>query len=176
MAFFTTVLHRTQGIQTVLELGSNNGLNLMALTQLLPQSKFSAVEINEKAASELKRSLPGIDLHLTSILAFQPKGTWDLVFTKGVLIHINPERLSAVYELMYRSSSRYILISEYYNPTPTEVVYRGHTGKLFKRDFAGEMLDSFPDLSLVDYGFVYHRDPIFPQDDTNWFLIEKNKK
>jgi hypothetical protein len=43
----------------------------------------------------------------------------------------------------------------------------------FKRDFAGEIMDRFPDLRLVDYGFVYHRDPQFPQDDFTWFLMEK---
>jgi len=31
----------------------------------------------------------------------------------------------------------------------------------------------FVDLELVDYGFVYHRDPVFPQDDINWFLMKK---
>lgn len=172
-AFFARVLDRTQEVHTVLELGSNIGLNLIALRHLLPAARLSAVEINEKAASELKASLPDADLHLTSILDFQPSGTWNLVFTKGVLIHINPDKLPRVYELMYRSTSRYILIAEYYNPKPIEVKYRGHTGKMFKRDFAGEMLDRFSDLSLVNYGFVYHRDPTFPQDDTTWFLMEK---
>lgn len=172
-AFFSKVLARTRKIQTVLELGSNIGLNLMALRQLLPAAKISAVEINEKAASELRANLPDIDLHLSSILEFHPTATWDLVFTKGVLIHINPDKLPIVYELMYRASSRYLLVSEYYNPKPTEVTYRGHVGKLFKRDFAGEMLDKFPDLSLIDYGFVYHRDANFPQDDMTWFLMEK---
>jgi len=52
--------------------------------------------------------------------------------------------------------------------------YRDHTDRLFKRDFTGEMLDMFSDLELVDYGFVYRRDPIFPQDDITWFLLEKN--
>ena len=28
-------------------------------------------------------------------------------------------------------------------------------------------------ILLVDYGFVYHRDNCFPQDDINWFLFEK---
>jgi spore coat polysaccharide biosynthesis protein SpsF len=172
-AFFSKVLNRTQKIQTILELGSNIGLNLMALRQLLPDATLSAVEINAKAASELKTNLPDVALHLSSILDFQPSATWDLVFTKLVLIHINPEKLPLVYELMYRSSSRYLLVSEYYNPKPTEVTYRGHTGKLFKRDFAGEMIEQFPDLSLVDYGFVYHRDSNFPQDDMTWFLMEK---
>ena len=40
-------------------------------------------------------------------------------------------------------------------------------------NFAGEMLDRFRDLRLVDYGFVYHRDVNFPQDDITWFLMEK---
>jgi pseudaminic acid biosynthesis-associated methylase len=172
-AFFSNVLCHTQGIHTVLELGSNIGLNIMAIRQLLPDVKISAVEINEKAAEELKSNLPDVDLHLASILEFKPDRAWDLVFTKSVLIHINPEKLLKVYSLIYRSSSHYILVAEYYNPKPTEVIYRGHTGKLFKRDFAGEMMDSFPNLSLVDYGFIYHRDQNFPQDDINWFLMEK---
>lgn len=172
-AFFRRALDRTRGIHAVLELGSNIGLNLLALRQLLPEARLSAVEINERAASELRSRLPDVDVHLASILDFQASATWDLVFTKGVLIHINPERLPAVYELMHQSASRYVLIAEYYNPTPTEVTYRGHTGKLFKRDFAGEILDQFSDLELIDYGFVYHRDPNIPQDDLTWFLMEK---
>src|SRR5208282_2133744 len=139
-AFFSKVLAHTRRVHAVLELGSNIGMSLIALRQLLPEAKLSAVEINEKAAHELKTTLPDVDLHLTSIFDFQPSETWDLVFTKGVLIHINPDKLPMVYSLMYRSSSRYLLVSEYYNPRPTELAYRGHAGKLFKRDFAGEML------------------------------------
>ncbi len=173
-AFFSRALGRAQGVHSVLELGSNIGLNLLALRRLLPAAKLSAVEINEKAASESKSSLPDLDLHRTSILEFRPGATWDLVFTKGVLIHVNPDKLPLVYDLMHGSSSRYLLVAEYYSPMPVEVTYRGHAGKLFKRDFAGEMLDRFPGLALIDYGFAYHRDASFPQDDINWFLMEKN--
>ena len=91
---------------------------------------------------------------------------------KGVLIHINPDFLSKVYEILHKSSKRYICVAEYYNPSPLEVSYRGHQGKLFKRDFAGEIIDKFKDVCLVDYGFVYHRDA-YPQDDITWFLLEK---
>ena len=52
-----------------------------------------------------------------------------------------------------------------------EVTYRGHTGRLFKRDFAGELLDKYQDLELLDYGFQYHRDYNFPSDDSTWFLL-----
>ena len=74
---------------------------------------------------------------------------------------------------MYAASRRYICLIEYYNPTPVEVPYRGEREKLFKRDFAGELLDTYPDLRLCAYGFQYHRDSNFPMDDVNWFLLEK---
>ena len=41
--------------------------------------------------------------------------------------------------------------------------------------FAGELLDAYPDLELVDYGFQYHRDHNFPADDSTWFLLKKTK-
>jgi pseudaminic acid biosynthesis-associated methylase len=172
---FSQMLGRVSKIESVLELGSNAGLNLIALRQLLPEARLSAVEINQNAAAQLKASLPDVDLHVKSILDFQPNDKWDLVFTKGVLIHIDPDMLPAVYDLMHWSASQYLLVAEYYNPTPTEVTYRGHTGKLFKRDFAGEILDRFSDLSLIDYGFAYNRDHNFPQDDLTWFLLGKGK-
>jgi len=78
-----------------------------------------------------------------------------------------------VYQKLYDASSKYLLICEYYNPSPVTVTYRGHNDRLFKRDFAGELLDTFPDLRLVDYGFAYKRDTSFPQDDITWFLLEK---
>lgn len=84
-----------------------------------------------------------------------------------------PNELNSVYEKMYQSSAKYILISEYYNPTPVSVTYRGNENKLFKRDFAGEMMDKYPELKLVDYGFRYHRDNNFKSDDDTWFLLEK---
>jgi spore coat polysaccharide biosynthesis protein SpsF len=38
------------------------------------------------------------------------------------------------------------------------------------------MLDKFPSLRVVDYGFVWKRDPVFPQDDLTWFVLEKNAR
>ena len=51
--------------------------------------------------------------------------------------------------------------------------YRGNENKLFKRDFAGEILSKFSDLRLLKYGFRYRNDPVFPLDDITWFLLEK---
>ena len=81
--------------------------------------------------------------------------------------------LQVVYQKLYDSSSKYILIAEYYNPSPLAISYRGHSDRLFKRDFAGEFLDIFKDVKLIDYGFSYRKDPAFPQDDITWFLMKK---
>src|SRR4029077_135764 len=156
----------------VIEFGAGAGMNLAAIQRLLPGAKLSAVEINETAVTEL-RKMPEVTVYSHSILDFSPEDLHDLVLTKGLLIHIDPDELPNVYDLLHRSSRSYVCVAEYYNPTPLSVDYRGHTEKLFKRDFAGEMLDRFDNLKLVDYGFVYRRDSLFPQDDINWFLLKK---
>jgi spore coat polysaccharide biosynthesis protein SpsF len=97
----------------------------------------------------------------------------DLTFTKGVLIHIEPNNLSKIYDNLYKNSNRYILIAEYYNSQQVSLSYRGNKNKLFKRDFAGDLLDKYSGLKLIDYGFCYHRDTLFSQDDISWFLLEK---
>jgi pseudaminic acid biosynthesis-associated methylase len=110
-----------------------------------------------------------------SLLDFITDETFDLSFTMGVLIHIAPDDLRRAYRTLYNTSHRYILVAEYYSPKPVEIEYRGHAGRLWKRDFAGEMLDTYPDLRLLDYGFRYHRDPQHPMDDISWFLMEKGQ-
>lgn len=171
-ALFARILPRTQKVRSIIEFGANIGLNLRALGILVPDAEQAAIEINSEAAKAL-RDWGRAEVFETSILDFIPSRTWDLVLIKGVLIHINPGELDAVYSKLFASSARYIVIAEYYNPTPVSVPYRGHQDRLYKRDFAGDMLDKFPSLTLLDYGFSYHRDPNFPQDDINWFLLEK---
>jgi pseudaminic acid biosynthesis-associated methylase len=172
-ALFAKVIDRTRGVKSVIEFGANIGLNLRAIDTLIANAELSAVEINSYAAEDL-RKWGRCDVREESILDFKPDRTWDLSLIKGVLIHINPDALPDVYDTLYNSSSKYICVVEYFNPSPVALPYRGHEDRLFKRDFAGEILDRFADLSLVDYGFCYRRDPNFPQDDVTWFLLQKN--
>jgi pseudaminic acid biosynthesis-associated methylase len=176
LALFAQALRGARGIESCLEFGANIGLNLRALRQLLPHASLGGIEINEEACSALRCWLDasgGGQAHHASILEFCPPSAVDLVLVKGVLIHISPDELPLLYEKLVQASKRYVLVAEYYNPTPLAVPYRGHGERLFKRDFVGEMMDRHRDLRLIDYGFVYHRDPLFPQDDLTWFLLEK---
>ncbi|MBF0096741.1 MAG: methyltransferase domain-containing protein [Magnetococcales bacterium] len=169
---YAKVALQTGRWSTVLDLGANRGLNAVAIKRLFPGTHMTSVEINKTAASHLRKLAD--EVHECSILDFEPPRQYDLVMITGVLIHINPDALPIVYRKMEQAAKRFVLISDYYNPTPVEVVYRGHAGKLFKRDFAGEFMDMFPGFRLVDYGFAYHRDPLFPQGDENWFLLERS--
>ena len=173
IALFSTILKRTSKIKSIIEFGSNIGLNLKALKTLLPNVELSALEINKKAVDEIKKNFDKITVINKSVLEWESNSTFDFVLIKGVLIHINPVKLNIVYKRLFDSAEKYICIIEYYNPTPVSVNYRGFKERLFKRDFAGELMDKFPNLMLVDYGFVYHRDNNFSQDDLNWFLLEK---
>lgn len=173
-ALFACILKRAARISSAIEFGANIGMNMLALRSLVPAARLAAVEINPRAFDEL-RSIPGVDAHLGSFLEFDPEMTSDLAFTSGVLIHINPDHLPQAYSALYRSSHRYVLVVEYYNPTPVTVTYRGQNDRLFKRDWAGDLMGLYPDLRLIDYGFVYHRDPVFPGDDLTWFLMEKSR-
>ncbi len=173
LSLFSRALGRAGRIGSCVEFGANIGLNLRALKLLYPEMSQYGIEINPEAADALAHFVGAQNVFRGSIFDYPVAETFDLAFTKGVLIHIKPEMLPLTYEKLHRASRRWIFVCEYYNPSPMAIRYRGHDDRLFKRDFAGEMLDSFPDLHLVDYGFVYHRDPAFPQDDVTWFLLEK---
>lgn len=171
--FFSKILDRTRDVKSVIEYGANIGYNLRALKTLRPELNVAGVEINPTACKELS-TIPGAVAFNESILEFRAETPFDMSLIKTVLIHINPEFLPKVYDSLYASSSRYICVAEYYNPSPTQITYRDKEDLLFKRDFAGDMLDRFSDLRLVDYGFAYKRDPNFPLDDITWFLLEKS--
>ena len=157
----------------LLEIGCNRGLNLEAINRIDNNIELNGIEINEKASNIIKDKNICKSIYNTSIFDFNNGNNYDLVFTLGVLIHINPERLNDVYKQMYELSNKYILIGEYYSRNIQEITYRGHQNKLFKRDFCGEIMNLYPSIKLVDYGFVYHRDQNFPLDDITWFLLEK---
>jgi len=173
LSFFSKALNKIGKPNTLIEFGANIGMNLKAIKLLFPNTNLYGIEINKNAANRLTELIGTENVFFGSIFDYKPKTTFDVTLIKGVLIHINPDMLNIVYEKLYKSSSKYILICEYYNTTPLSIVYRDQQDKLFKRDFAGEMLEKFSDLTLLDYGFCYRRDNTFPHDDVTWFLLEK---
>lgn len=170
-AFWARMLRTANSIESVMEFGCNIGLNLIALRNLAPGLSLRGIEINDEAVARARSA--GLDVMQGSIIEpMDQQAQYDLTFTAGVMIHIHPDHLSAVYDNLVATSKRYVLVAEYYNPSPVAIPYRGHAERLFKRDFAGELMDRHG-LKLVDYGFVYKRDNWAAQDDITWFLMEK---
>jgi len=171
VAMWARMLSKANNVKSIRELGCNMGLNLVALKRLQPSLTLSGYEINPQAAQQATE-FNVADIKKGSILEEINDPKVDLTFTMGVLIHINPNHLDKVYANLVNGSNRYVLVAEYYNPAPTQITYRGHEDRLFKRDFAGDLIDNYG-CKLIDYGFVYKRDNWAPQDDITWFLLEK---
>ena len=172
-AMWARVLERAKVPRSALEVGANIGINIAALSHLTA-GKLYAVEPNPEARGVLAKSglLPsshifdavGDSLPLTD-------GSVELAFTCGVMIHISPDILEATCREIHRVSSRYVACIEYFSTIPEERLYRGHAGKLFKRDFGSFWWDLFPTLKLVDNGFFWRRTTGL--DDLTWWLFEK---
>jgi pseudaminic acid biosynthesis-associated methylase len=171
---FSKIISIVGPIDSAIEFGPNIGLNLKAIKTILPKIKLTAVEINKKACDYLVK-MKFLKVYNQSMIEYKNTMKYDLSFTKGVLIHLGPDQIQKAYRVLYNSSSRFILLAEYYNPSEQEILYQGYKGKLYRRDFAGEIMKKYSGkLKLIEYGFVYHQDK-FPLDDITWFLLEKVK-
>lgn len=160
-------------VTSILEVGSNIGLNLRALRRLTDATLF-AVEPNESARARLiaDKIVPAENVYRGDAATIPlSDGAVDLAFTSTVLIHVSPDHLLETCKSIHRSSRRFIVCNEYFSATPQEIEYRDHKDLLFKRDFGSFWMDSFPDLRLVDYGFLWKR--AAAMDDTTWWVFEK---
>jgi pseudaminic acid biosynthesis-associated methylase len=165
----------TEPISYFLECGSNIGRNINILNHVYPDASKSIIEVAEKpyqivtSTYRLEHSFNG-----PLIESKFPDNIFDFVFTNSVLIHIHPDELLANMQKMYNYSNKYILISEYFNRTPTMIEYRGELNKLFKSDFGKTFIANF-DVTLVDYGFLWgHIYDNAGFDDITFWLFKKN--
>lgn len=162
------------GVCNYLECGCNVGRNIEQLRLVRPDAKPSIIEISEPAFKYVTTRYDFEHAYNGPILnsAFE-KESFDLVFTMGVLIHINPDQLLDHMAKMYEYSRKYILIGEYFNRTPMTIEYQGEKNKLFKRDFGKFFIENF-EVKLLDYGFLWgHIYDSSGFDDVTWWLFEK---
>lgn len=157
---------------SILEFGCGTGANLRALKGCFSSPVLTGIEINPEAAKVASQDAIVYVGSIFDPLPIELEQTeQDLVITKGLLIHVAPADLPNAYRALVDTTSRYLLICEYFSPQPRMINYRGEDDRLWARDFAGELIDRH-NLKLVDYGFVSKRDQ-HPQDDINWWLLSK---
>lgn len=136
-------------IKNVLEVGCNIG-NKLALLKNLGFEELTGVEPLNFAINEGKNRYPFINFKQGTVfnLPFEDN-SFDLVFTAGVLIHINPWDLSKAMNEIARVAGKWILGFEYYSAKPQRVVYRGKDELLWKRDFVSEYLKRVAGLKIL---------------------------
>lgn len=155
----------------ILEVGCNLGGNLRWIAEHVEPQAVYGVDINLKALAQLHELLPAINGIYSPAreLPFRD-GYFDMAFTMGVLIHQPDDTLPLVMAELVRCSRRYVLCGEYYAEQRTEVPYRGQAGALIKRDFGGIYSALFPQLQLLERGFL-GRD--LGWDDVTYWVFEK---
>lgn len=154
----------------ILEVGANVGVQLQTL-QVMGFENLYGVELQRYAVEKAKASTAGIDIIQGSAFDVPFKdGYFDLVYTSGVLIHINPNDLSRVLDEIYRCSKRLIWGFEYFAEAHTSVPYRGCEDLLWKGDFAGLYKERFPDLLAVK---EKRRKYVDGDDLDTMYLLEK---
>jgi pseudaminic acid biosynthesis-associated methylase len=134
----------------ILEVGSNIGLQLVFL-QNIGFKNLYGIEINKYAVELSKSKTKDINIIQGNALDIPFKNNYfDIVFTSGVLIHINPVDLGIVMNEIHRCSRRFIWGLEYYSNELLPIKYRNTNDLLWKANFPKKYMDSFYDLELVN--------------------------
>lgn len=141
--FWQMVLDKT-GARSAYEFGCNAGWNLSALLAADPLVNVSGSDVNEDAVGQAKRA------GLSVVRSDRVVGQAELVFTAGVLIHIQPKVIQSTMKSLVAASDDWILAVEYRDSDEVEVEYRGQPGMLWRRDY-GKLYQQLG-LNLVDEG------------------------
>jgi pseudaminic acid biosynthesis-associated methylase len=157
---------------SALEIGCNVGGNMRWLAGLLGAENVAGVDVNERALEVVRSEIPGVDARVASAreLPFADD-SFDLVFTTGVLIHQSPEELPRVMDEIVRCSRRYVLCGEYRADELEEVPYRGQRGALYKQDYGRLYQERFPQLQLLEEGFLPKSEGVW--DDVTYWIFEQ---
>jgi pseudaminic acid biosynthesis-associated methylase len=159
------------GTRRVLEVGCNRGHNLVALSEVLePEVELVGVEPNLTALRLARQSTDKAGFLCGSIYDLPFKSDFfDLVFTCGVLIHIPLEKLPAALRELDRVTSRYMLLMEYFSEQDQEIIYRGRSGLLWKRNFPFHVMKACEQLTVISQGYFGQEQGF---DRTHWWLME----
>ena len=132
----------------ILEVGCNTGLKL-GILQKMGFTNLNGVELNETALKTARKNFPGINFFHSDIEKFETDKKFDLVFTFGVLIHLNPAIISNVVKKIFSLSNMYIFGFESYSEILQEVRYRENLHVQWKQDFMGAYIKNFPELDII---------------------------
>jgi len=159
-------------VDGVLEVGCNVG-NQLQLLKKMGHTNLWGIELQSHVVEIARKRTRFINIAKGSAFDIPYKDNFfDLVFTSGLLMHIQPDDINKALDEIYRCTNRYIWGFEYFAPDGYQMInYRGEDDLLWKTDFAELFLDRFPDLLLV-------REELVPYENNDnvdlMYLLEKN--
>ena len=116
----------------ILEAGCNIGNNLGGFPA---NFDVSGLDLNEKAIKKASSNYPNFKFKTGSLLEIPfPDECFDLVFTRGVLIHIPQEEMNQVLNELLRVSNKWILNLEYYGEDGKMIKWKRGNDLLWYRD------------------------------------------
>lgn len=138
-------------LKNTLEVGCNIGIQINMLQKHKHKlGQIYGIELLPEAVEEAKANTKNCNIIQASTFDIPFKDNYfDLVFTSGVLIHINPRDIPKALKEIHRVSKKYIWGYEFYAPQHENTVYRGHSDRQWRAPFAQIYLDLFPDLKIV---------------------------
>lgn len=156
---WTMLLGLVPDAESVFEFGCNIGANLKAINYIKPELELGGMDINQHAINVLEKDKIG-KVNCGSIITDKPKKKYDFVFSRGVLIHINPNEVAKVMKNMADSSKKYVMIFEHYSENVSQPkgyakrVEGGEQGEgyQFWQDFSGKFAELYPDWHVVQEG------------------------
>jgi pseudaminic acid biosynthesis-associated methylase len=142
----------------ILEVGSNIGNQLLCL-QKMGFKNLYGIEPLEYAVELSKKRTKGINIIQGNVFDLPFKDNYfDLVFTSGVLIHINPKNIKKAIREIYRCTSKYIWGLEYYSERYQEIIYRENKNLLWKGNFVEIYKSTFPSLKVCGIRYLKYLD------------------
>lgn len=156
----------------ILEVGCNIGNQLLCLKKM-GFKNLCGIEPQDYAFRIAKQRTHDISIVKGNVFDLPFKdGYFDLVFTSGVLIHINPKDIKKALREIYRCSSKFIWGFEYYSPKYEEIIYRGNRNLLWKADFPKIYTQTFNDMRIKKIKFLkYLKD----ENVDEMFLLKKTQ-
>lgn len=128
------IYHVSLGLnaKTVLEGGCNVGNNL---SKFPTSVNITGIDLNEKAIEIAKSKFSTFNFKVSSLQEIPfPDSSFDIVFTRGVLIHIPKEDMAQVVKELHRVSKKWIFNLEYFGEDGKMISWKRGEDLLWYRD------------------------------------------
>ena len=152
--------------KSILEVGCNVGNNLMYFRGL----DVHGIDSSHYAINLAEKKYPFVKFHCGQAQNLPyTKDSFDMVFTRGMIIHIPPIERDRIRDELFRVSNRYIMNIEYYNNLEIAVNWREYGDKYLWYCNMSKRWKNSKVKILQDYQIPLEID----QDNVRLTLVEK---